>query len=306
MPERASIKLAVHVRAAGSDVRRFVELAHLAERAGFHAIMLHDTAQLEPTALVAALATATTRIGLIAAATTSDNEPYNLARRFAALDHISGGRAGWQLVAGDDDSARVAEFYDVVAGLWDSWEDGALKRDKANGLYMDRDKIHFLDHVGTHFRVKGPLNITRSPQGWPVVVMDAGSSETERELAARGADVIVITPLDLADAQAQYADLTARAARHGRARAAVKIMAVVPPESAADALEHGLDHAAADGFLVSCDDPPAFENFTRQVIPELQRRGRCRRDDAGATLRAALGLPIPENRYTVARRGAAS
>ena len=147
---------------------------------------LSRTVKLEPTATLAALAVVTERIGLVATATTTYNEPYNIARRFMSIDHISNGRAGWNLVTSqiEDESEnfgfdqhmahaeryeRAAEFYDVVTGLWDSWEDGGLLRDKKSGLYMDREKVHFLDHVGKHFKVKGPLNITRSPQGWPVI-----------------------------------------------------------------------------------------------------------------------------------------
>ena len=138
---------------------------------------LSRTVKLEPTATLAALAMVTSRIGLVATATTTYNEPYNIARRFASIDHISGGRAGWNLVTSqiedelenfgfDEHLAhaeryeRAAEFYEVVTGLWDSWEDGGLLRDKQSGVYMDRDKVHFLDHVGKHFKVKGPLNIT--------------------------------------------------------------------------------------------------------------------------------------------------
>ena len=174
----------------------------------------------------------TTHIGLIATATTTYNEPYNIARRFASIDHISGGRAGWNLVTSQiEDEAqnfgyeehvdharryeRAAEFYDVVVGLWDSWEDGALLRDKASGVYMDRDKVHFLNHDGKHFKVRGPLNVARSPQGRPIVAQ-AGSSEAGRELAAKTADVIFTAQTQLHEAQAFYADVKGRAARYGR------------------------------------------------------------------------------------------
>jgi len=302
------LKLAAAVGTPSLDFRQYVELARRAEQAKFDALVVHDTLRLEPTAVLAALATATSQLGLIAAATTANNEPYNIARRFAAIDHISGGRAGWYLVEGDEDHARAAEFYDVVAGLWDSWEDGALLRDKASGIYMDRDKIHFLDHVGTHFKVKGPLNVTRSPQGWPVVVQDA-PSEAACALAARTADVILTAQTALDAAQAFYADVKARAARHGRPPDDIKIMPVVAPAidrappAIADELETWLARAAADGFMVTCDEPQAFAAFTRHVVPELQRRGSFRTAYEGATLRANLGLRVPENRHTRARRG---
>jgi N-acetyl-S-(2-succino)cysteine monooxygenase len=249
------------------DFRQYVHLTQVAEQAKFDTIFFQDTAavagsralargdfsrarlsrivKLEPTALLAALAAVTTHIGLIATATTTYNEPYNIARRFASIDHISGGRAGWNLVTSQiEDEAqnfgydehvehavryeRAAEFYDVVVGLWDSWEDGGLLRDKASGDYIDRDKIHFLDHVGKHFKVKGPLNITRSPQGWPVVAQ-AGSSEAGRELAAKTADVIFTAQTKLAEAQAFYADVKGRTARYGRSPDDIKIMPGITP-----------------------------------------------------------------------------
>jgi len=207
---------------------------------------LSRTVKLEPTATLAALAMVTEHIGLVATATTTYNEPYNIARRFMSIDHISNGRAGWNLVTSqiEDESEnfgfdqhmphaeryeRAAEFYEVVTGLWDSWEDeGALLRDKASGIYMDRDKVHFLDHVGKHFKVKGPLNITRSVQGWPVIAQ-AGSSEAGRELAARTADVVFTAQTKIAEAKAFYADIKRRAAKYGRAPEDIKIMPGLTP-----------------------------------------------------------------------------
>ena len=201
--------------------------------------------KLEPTAVLAAIAALTTHIGLIATATTTYNEPYNIARRFAAIDQISQGRGGWNLVTSQiEDEAqnfgfdehldhakryeRASEFYDVVIGLWDSLEDGALLRDKTTGIYLDRDKAHFLDHHGPHFRVRGPLNAMRSPQGRPVVAQ-AGSSEAGRELAAKTADVIFTAQTKLAEAQAFYADVKARTARYGRSPDDIKIMPGITP-----------------------------------------------------------------------------
>ena len=195
---------------------------------------------LEPTTLLAALATVTQRIGLIATATTTYNEPYNIARRFASIDHISGGRAGWNLVTSQiEDEAgnfgadhhmqhalryeRAEEFFDVVAGLWDSIEDGALLRDKASGHYIDPTKMHVLDHRGKHFAVQGPLNMARCPQGRPIVTQ-AGSSDAGMELAARTADLVFTAQSDLAEARAFTRDLKSRAARHGRDPAHVKVM----------------------------------------------------------------------------------
>ena len=206
---------------------------------------LSRTVKLEPTAALAALAMVTEHIGLVATATTTYNEPYNIARRFMSIDHMSEGRAGWNLVTSqiEDESEnfgfdqhmqhadryeRAEEFYEVVTGLWDSWEDGGLLRNKETGIYMDRDKVHYLDHVGKHFKVKGPLNITRSPQGWPVIAQ-AGSSEAGRELAARTADVVFTAQTKIDEAKAFYADIKKRAAKYGRGPEDIKIMPGLTP-----------------------------------------------------------------------------
>lgn len=189
---------------AGQNFRHYAELARLAEQAKFDAIFLSDGAgvrgderaalartaraeHFEPITLLAALSAVTEKIGLIATVSTSFNEPYNLARKFASLDHLSGGRSGWNLVTSSTEAEarnfnldkhfehtlryeRAREFYDVVAGLWDSWEDDAIVRDRVDGRYFDPAKLHDLNHKGKHFSVQGPLNVARSPQGWPVVV----------------------------------------------------------------------------------------------------------------------------------------
>ena len=415
------------------DFREYARLARLAEEYKYDTIFFQDTAavngsramargdtsrarlsrtvKLEPTALLAALAAITTNIGLIATMTTTYNEPYNVARRFASIDHLSQGRAGWNLVTsqiedeaqnfGFDDHldhasryARASEFYDVVTGLWDSWEDGGLTRDKGTGVYMDRDRVHFLNHEGEHFKVRGPLNVTRTPQGRPVVAQ-AGSSEAGRALAARTADVIFTAQTKLEEAQTFYADVKSRTVQFGRTPADIKIMPGItpvlgntesearakyqqlqdllpddvalqslshisggldltqfpldgplpdlPPSNAAkarqdlvvrtardqnmtlrdiarhtaagtghrvlvgtadymaDELETWLKHDAADGFNVICNwYHQPFEDFTRQVIPELRRRGIFRHDYEGTTLRDNLGLRVPPNRYSQA------
>lgn len=420
---------------ADMDFAEYLNLARLAEGAKFDTIFFQDnaavsgsgalargdfsrarlsrTVKLEPTAVLAALAAVTTHIGLVATVTTTYNEPYNVARRIASIDLVSQGRAGWNLVTSqiEDEAqnfgfsshmphaaryARAAEFYDVVTGLWDSWEEGALLRDKASGVYMDRERVHFLEHEGAQFRVRGPLNVTRSPQGWPVVAQ-AGSSEAGRALAARTADVVFTAQTDLAEAQAFYSDVKARAAALGRDPASIKIMPgltpvigdtmeaahaqyqelqdLLPDDVALQSLAHisgGLDlstypldgplpelppsnaararqalivrtawergmtlreiarhtaagtghrvlvgtpghiademqcwfeRGAADGFNVVCNYYPGpFEAFTSRVVPELQRRGLFRTEYEATTLRGNLGLPIPENRHTAARR----
>ncbi len=232
---------------AGVNIRHLIELARTAERACFDALFFADLVgvpfadqevlrrvsvvndSFEPTTLLAALSTATTRIGLIATASTTYNEPYHLARTFASLDHLSRGRAGWNLVTSLNDAEarnfglaeheeryrRAAEFHEVVTGLWDSFDDDAFRYDQASGIYFDDDKLHRLDHRGRYFSVTGPLNIPRSPQGRPVVVQ-AGSSETGRSLAAAVADVVFTHHPDAAAARAFYVDIKARAAAAGR------------------------------------------------------------------------------------------
>ncbi len=196
--------------------------------------------RLEPLTMLAALATVTSRIGLVATATTTYNDPFSIARKFATIDHISKGRAGWNLVTSQNvDEAqnfsqdahmdhalrydRAQEFYDVVTGLWDSWEDDAVIRDHATGRYIEPSKLHLLAHKGDHFAVRGPLNVARPPQGHPIVAQ-AGSSEPGRALAARTADVVFTAQVDLAEAQAFYRDLKSRAAAHGRNPEHMKIM----------------------------------------------------------------------------------
>jgi FMN-dependent oxidoreductase (nitrilotriacetate monooxygenase family) len=184
----------------------------------------------DPLTLLPALAVVTQRIGLTATANTSYNEPYTLARRFASLDEISGGRAGWNMVtslgggenfnldshmAHADRYARAEEFIDVITGLWDSWEDDAAIRDKATGVWLDVAKMHQINHKGAHFSVRGPLNAARPVQGHPVVAQ-AGSSGPGRELAARTPEQIFTAAQTMREAQDFVGDITSRAARYGR------------------------------------------------------------------------------------------
>src|SRR5271167_4570981 len=178
----------------------------------------HTVTSFEPFTLLSALAGATERIGLIATASSTFDEPYHIARRFASLDHISGGRAGWNIVTtANPDAAlnfgyesqmdhdaryvRAREFYDVVTGLWDSFADNAFLRDVASGIYFNPDRMHVLDHKGPSLSVRGPLNIARPVQGWPVIVQ-AGASEPGRQLAAETAEVIFAAGSNLASARA--------------------------------------------------------------------------------------------------------
>ncbi|HQT75704.1 MAG TPA: LLM class flavin-dependent oxidoreductase, partial [Rhodopila sp.] len=168
------------------------------------------------------------------------NEPYTLARQFASLDQISGGRAGWNLVTSNNEAEafnhgrdqhyahadryeRAAEFAEVVTGLWDSWDDDAFIRDKDSGIYYDPGKMHVLNHRGKHFAVRGPLNVARSPQGRPVLVQ-AGASDTGRALAARMAELVFTAQTTFEQAKAFYSDVIEQLPRYGRARDAVKIL----------------------------------------------------------------------------------
>ncbi len=204
-----------------------------------------DMLELEPMTLLPALAMVTRHVGLVTTASTTYNEPYNLARKFATLDLISKGRAGWNVVASwseheaqnfglettldyDTRYARSAEFVEVVKGLWDGWEDGALLFDKAGGRYFDDTRMHVLNHRGRFFTVRGPLNVAGMPQGHPVIVQ-AGASEQGRELGAATADVIYAIAHSLDAAQTYYADVKGRMAKYGRAPDDLKIMPAFCP-----------------------------------------------------------------------------
>ncbi|MFB8754876.1 LLM class flavin-dependent oxidoreductase [Streptomyces nigra] len=239
------------------DLAHYVRLARTAERGTFDSLFLADGPQLwsnlaqrpagalEPLTLLTALATATEHIGLIATASTSYNSPYNLARKFASLDIVSGGRAGWNIVttAGAEAArnfgldaepahaeryARADEFLDVARKLWDSWEDDAIVADKAAGVWGDDSKIHPPRHRGTYFRVEGALNVPRTPQGHPLLVQ-AGSSEDGRRFAARHAEAVFTAQQTIEDARAFYADLKARTAEAGRDPGHVKVLPGIVP-----------------------------------------------------------------------------
>jgi FMN-dependent oxidoreductase (nitrilotriacetate monooxygenase family) len=200
----------------------------------------HTVTSFEPFTLLSALAMVTERIGLVATGSTTFDAPYHIARRFASLDHISGGRAGWNIVTTSNPDAalnfgldehmehgerytRAREFYDVVTGLWDSWADDAFIRDAENGIYFDPTKLHVLDHKGAYFKVRGPVNIARPVQGWPVIVQ-AGASDAGRRLAAETAEAVFTAQSDLAAGRAFYADVKGRMDKLGRARDDMKIM----------------------------------------------------------------------------------
>ncbi|MDZ4094150.1 MAG: LLM class flavin-dependent oxidoreductase [Paracoccaceae bacterium] len=409
-----------------------LQLAQEAERGLFDAYFLADglaiafgggteggnakVAGFEPVTLFAALAPLTKNLGFIATASTTYEEPYNIARKFASLDLISDGRAGWNVVTTATEAAahnfnldqqhphafryaRAAEHVGVVKALWDSFEDDAFARDRETGQFFDPEKLHPTEHRGTHFKVKGPLNVPRSAQGHPVIVQ-AGQSEDGRGLAAATAEVIFTAHQRLDTAQEFYRDIKSRARGLGRNPDHILVMpGVAPfvgrteaearekydrltslileedgiallngltggtldlkgydldgplppapptegmksrqtlirqiadennftirqlyqwvatarghftvvgtPEQIVDTLEEWFHNEGADGFnILPPWLPTGLTDFVDLVIPELQRRGLFRTEYEGSTLRANLGLPFPENRWTALRRSA--
>ncbi|MDO9355307.1 MAG: NtaA/DmoA family FMN-dependent monooxygenase [Solirubrobacteraceae bacterium] len=375
----------------------------------------HYLNRFEPLTLLSALAAVTSHIGLAATITTSYTEPFHVARQLASLDLLSRGRAGWNVVTSLDIGTaglygrdghldyetrygRAREHVEVVRGLWDSYEDDAFPRDKEAGVFLDRSRLHDLDHRGEHFSVTGPLNAERSVQGQPVV-FQAGDSEEGRDLAASVGEGIFTMPRGLEAGQAFYAEMKRRAADKGRDPDAVLILpaltvVLADTDEEAQALEDAAfaakdfdrslaefgrpygwhdfsqydpdapfpdvahlaatgsrtvaDHVqeaaaaggltlrqtvqylerqyrsafigtartvadqiqawfegrAADGFILAVTIPRDFDRFAADVLPILRERGLFRTDYEATTLRGNLGLPVPENRYTAARREA--
>ncbi len=373
--------------------------------------------RLEPLTLLAALAMETTHIGLAATLSTTYSDPYTVARQFMSIDHISGGRAGWNVVTSPLEGSALnyskpehpahdlryrmaAEYIEITKGLWDSWEDDAFIRDQASGEFIDPGKMHRLDHVGEFFSVQGPLNISRSPQGHPVLIQ-AGSSEAGRGFAATIGDAVFTGQATRADAEAFSQDVKSRAIAAGRIPAEVLILPGCSPivgrtqeeaeekyreiaglveinqalnymgrffndldftqydldapfpelgdfgrngwESStdsikktarekeltlremalrvttphhefigtagqvADTMQDWFESGACDGFMLSgAVLPQGFNDFVDQVLPILKERGLFRTEYESDTLRGNLGLPIPENRYTAARKADAS
>ncbi len=248
----------------GLSFNHFRQIAQTAERGKFDMIFFADNVAVhgldrgiealsrtgylvhfEPLTLLSALAIVTEHIGLAATASTTYNDPFNLARKFASLDYLSGGRAAWNLVTSATTAEahnfsrdkhmdhtpryeRALEFFEVVTKLWDSWDDDAFLCDRESGLYFDPAKLHVPNHQGDHFAVKGPLNVARPIQGYPVVIQ-AGSSEDGKNLAAQTAEVIFTAQQTLADAQAFYADVKGRLAKYGRHPDQLKIMPGIFP-----------------------------------------------------------------------------
>lgn len=248
----------------------------------------HYLNRFEPLTILSALAAVTEHIGLVATVTVSYTEPFQVARQFASLDLISGGRAGWNVVtswlSGTADNFgkaqhpphavryRIArEHVDVVKGLWDSWEDDAFTRDKQSGQFFDPAKLHTLGHQGEYFKVKGPLNIQRSPQGQPLI-FQAGVSEDGRDFAAQNADAIFVSPESFDDAHAYYLDLKQRAARHGRAQGALFILPGIRPivgrnaEEVEQRYQQAVDLVSIEDALVALGRPFNDYDFSQHDL----------------------------------------
>jgi FMN-dependent oxidoreductase (nitrilotriacetate monooxygenase family) len=409
---------------ASIEIDWFIENAQKAEAAKFDLVFIVDSPyitpdsaphflnRLEPLTLLSAVAIATKRIGLVATLTTSYTEPFNVARQFGSLDLISHGRAGWNVVTTGLEGAagnygleqhidhsvryrRAAEHLAVVQGLWDSYEDDAFPRDKERGVFLDKSKLHPLNHRGEFFSVSGPLNISRSRQGQPVI-FQAGSSEEGRNLAARFANGIYANEESFEEAQEYYQDMKRRAVAHGRDPYEILIFpGLVPiiadtdeeaklreeeingkldlkkalvqlgrpfnyhdftrypldeafpelgdlgqngyrggaerikrvaregkltlretawrfaarrspfvgsPLTVANEMERWFREGAVDGFNFRVSNPTDFDGFVHRVLPILRERGVIHRDYQHDTLRGHLGLPVPVNRHTAARR----
>ncbi|MFT8320846.1 MAG: LLM class flavin-dependent oxidoreductase [Bacillus sp. (in: firmicutes)] len=284
---------------ASVNIEYYQEIAKQAESAGFRFAFVadglyineksipHFLNRFEPITILSALASVTEKIGLVGTVSTSYSEPFTIARQFASLDKISGGRAGWNVVTSPLEGSaenfnkgkhpehslryEIAEEYlEVVKGLWDSWEDDAFIRDRETGLFFDRDKLHTLNHKGRHFSVKGPLNIERSKQGQPVI-FQAGASDTGRNLAAKEADAVFTNADSFEKAKAFYDDVKNRAARLGRNKEEIKIFPGIHP-IVGKTLEEAEEKYKAIQNLVSIEEAlnylgRFFDHFDFSVFP---------------------------------------
>lgn len=287
-----------------SNIQNAARLARLAEEGKFDLLFLADgngvrnmdkpdlfaatspsdrPGVFEPVTLLSALAMVTNRIGLVATTTTTYDEPWHVARRFASLDHISAGRAGWNLVTtsnpGDalnfshdahveraDRYERAFEFAEIVKGLWDSWADDAFPQDKASGRFLEPSRVRALNHAGKNFKVAGPLNAPRPPQGHPVV-FSAGQSETGKELSACHADCVFAIEGTIERARVLYADLKGRLAKYGRARDSLKILSgvtIIVGETAAEA------QRISDELDALVPTPVAIDYLSKMVGTKMQ------------------------------------
>ncbi|MBU2959852.1 LLM class flavin-dependent oxidoreductase [Citreicella sp. C3M06] len=332
-----------------TDIEYFKTIAQICERGKFDFYFIADTPacrtgdietwarspmymnQLEPITLLTALAGATSKIGLAATASTSFYEPYNLARLFASLDHISGGRAGWNVVTSANDFAarnfgadrlpphakryaKAKEFYEVVTALWDTWEDDAFIYDKEKQLNFDPAKMHLVDHEGEFFRVNGALNIARPPQGYPVI-LEAGGSEAGKEFAAQTAEAVFGVATNIDEAIAFYADQKSRMPKYGRNPDHLKVMAgatIVVGESAEEAKARfdkwqALIHPDVGLLRIKQDietdlsDLPLDEPVPVDRIPAESNYHRSYFDEVAGMIRRGLTLREICQQYTRAK-----
>ena len=345
VPADGTLRVEHYVRSAQIAERGKIDMVFFADGAGIRqgdnprgslSRTGRDMVELEPMTLLPALAMVTSHVGLVTTASTTYNEPYNLARRFATLDLISQGRAGWNVVASwseheaqnfglettldyDTRYARSAEFVEVVKGLWDSWEDGALLFDKVTGQYFDEARMHVLNHQGRFFKVRGPLNVAGMPQGHPVIVQ-AGASEQGRELGAATAEVIYAIHGSLERARGYYDDVKRRMAKYGREPDDLKIMPAFCPvvgrtraeaQAKYDELQALIDPLAGLGSLYSAfgdlsgypldapvpDDPLGSQehrSMSIQLVEQVRREKPTIRElylRTGITGSARIGTP---------------
>ena len=281
------------------------EIGRIAERGRFDLLFISDglvmdpgdhpsfLCRFEPTTLISVLSASTSHIGLGATVSTSFNEPYNVARIFASIDHLSRGRAAWNVVTSSQTRAALnfsrdrhmdhelryevaQEFVDVVKGLWDCWDDGAIVADKTTGRYIDPAKVRPLDHKGRFFQVKGPINMARCPQGHPVIIQ-AGGSPSGLELAARTADVVFSVVQELAPARKAYADLKGRMAKYGRAPEAIAVLPGVMPIIGASDAEAREQLAKLQSWITPTKPRPWSPAGSATTCPAIRSTGRCRR-----------------------------
>lgn len=314
------------------EAHHYTALARLAERGTLDFVTLGDSFSrpgLDALAVLARIAPATERIGLVPTVTTTHTEPFHVSSAVATLDWVSRGRAGWSpevsateaeaALFGRRPAAPAAELWhearevaDVAGRLWDSWEDGAEIRDEPTGRFIDRDKLHYVDFEGRTFSVRGPAIVPRPPQGHPVTVIDATAPEP-RAAAVRHADVALVRAGDPGAARALREELRDRVRAHGRDPERLRVLVSLPVElhTTADAVALAAligdwyAQGAADGFQLRPAEPERdLALVVDGTVPVLQHRGLLRRFYPGATLREHLGLPRAVNQY--ARAGSPS
>ena len=275
-----------------------VHVARSAERGLFDFVLLADPDVVggpDTFSVLAALAAVTDRLGLAGPIDTTSREPFEVARQFATLDHLSDGRAAWNVVTSSaaDRYHRTEEFVVVAREFWDSWSADAVIADRDTGVYVDPDRIRTVQHRGPQFDVRGVATLPRAPQGHPVL-LQAGDSPDGATFGATHADVIHSPYSALQAGKDYYADVKARAANHGRDPNQLRVFATATPEQfvgtpaqVADEIDLHVQTDACDGFIMT---PPGLDAFVDRVVPLLRQRGSFRTEYAGHTLRDHLGL----------------